>query len=185
MLNPLDNWEASIAEGKAAEAAIAITFFTHLGMYCEDNTKENVKNTDLRGNSLLEVKILRSPYPSAKSPAGLPPEEHLTLDHANIIDADPRVMILMVVDYTGAGLPTKGLFFTTIGKVQSLVAALPKRVYNRSTRSSKDKVKKIGISTRECGRIAFPGMTLPTTVDEILRAQKHPLSTVLHPPEFD
>lgn len=186
MHNPLDRWEASIKAGKAAEAAIAICFFTHMGMVCEDNTLENIKNTDLRGNSQLEIKILKSPYPSAVSPAGLPPEEHLTLDYKNVMeDYDPNITIWMVVDYTPVGIQTKGLYYIKAGAVQQLVKSIPGRVYSRSNRTTKDKSVKIGISTKECGRHAFPGMSLPGTVDEILRAQKHPPESFTTLPDID
>ena len=185
MTNPLDHWEASIRAGKAAEAAIAITFFSHLGMVCQDNTLENVKNTDLRGNSLLEVKILKSPYPAAKSPAGLSPEEHLTLDSINVESYAPHTLIVMVVDYTASGVQTKGLYYITAGQVQALVKSNPKLAYSRSSRTQKDKVAKIAISTKNCGRIAFPGMTLADSVEEVLRAQKHPMDSLVALSDID
>ena len=167
MSDPKNAWAASIKAGKAAEAAIAITFFTYLGMICEDNTREDVKATDLRGNAVIEVKHLCAPYPAAVSPAGLPPEEHITLDYANIMKADPRIMLTMPVDYTGKGIQTKGLYLLTVGAVQQIVRDNPGRVYTRSGRTSQDKVKKIGISTKECGRLAYPGMSLAGTVDAV------------------
>jgi len=175
MSNPLDRWEASIEAGKTAEAAIAITFYLHLGMVCEDNTKERLKNPDLRGNTCFDVKILKSPYPKEITPAGLKQGEHLTLDASNVEDYPDTTMLLMIVDYTGTGVQTKGLYYITAGRVKEILKLNHKRLYSRSQRSAKDKVRKIGISTKECGRIAFPGKTLAESVDEILAAQKHPL----------
>ena len=151
-------------------------------MSCVDNTLVNVKNPDLRGESLLDVKILKSPYPSSPTPAGLSAEEHLTLDYANVMgDYPPHTLLVLVVDYTAAGVQTKGLHFITAGQVQEIVKNNPKRVYSRSARSTKDKIKKVAISTKECGRIAFPSMTMASSVDEILKAQKHPLTTLTSP----
>ena len=182
MSNPLDRWEASIEAGKSAEAAILITFFQHLGLDLHDNTKDNVKNPDLRGECLLDSKILKSPYPAAKTPAGLEAGEHLTLDYINVMeDYPPNTMIVMTVDYTASGVPTKGLYFITAGRVREIVKQNPKRVYMRSNRTAKDKSKKIGISTKECGRIALPAMNMSASVDFIMAAQKHPLAEVVHP----
>lgn len=179
--NPLDRWEASIREGKAAEAALAISYYKHQGMICTDNTTENIKATDLRGNVLIEAKYLNSPYPREKTPAGLSNKEHLTLDYANVVSADPNIKVVLVVDYTNAGVPTKGHYYIRMGTVHEIIKNNPTRVYLRSSRSNLDKSKKVGISTKECGRDAFPGMTLSETVDEIVRNKVYNL--VVETPE--
>ena len=172
MSNPLDRWEASIEAGHSAEAAIILTFHQFLGISLYSNTKENVKNPDLRGEVLLEHKILKSSYPKPITPAGLPQAEHLTLDYSNVMNYPPNTMIVMTVDYTRDGLPTKGLYFITAGRVHEIIAQNPERIYLRSQRSAKDKSKKVGISTKECGRVAFPGMTMPESVEQVMAARK-------------
>lgn len=181
MGNPLDSWAASIEAGKAAEAAILITFYKYLGIRLEDNTKENHKNPDLRGEVLLDSKILRTAYPKDKTPAGLSSAEHLTLDYANLFDYPPETLLVMTVDYTGSGLPTKGIYLITAERARDIVNQHPNRIYTRSRRSASDKDKKVGISTRECARIAFPAMTLADSAEEVMLAQKHPLVKVVHP----
>ena len=185
MSNPLDRWEASIKAGKATEAAIAITFYTHLGMVCEDNTRERVKNPDLKGSCTLDAKLALSPYPSSPTPAGLTSAEHVTLDQSNLADYPADTTIWVVVDYTAAGIQTKGLYYIKAGVAREIIKNNPKRCYSRSSRTAKDKVAKCAISTREMGRHAFPGMTLSETADEVLRAQKHPLASLMQLADID
>lgn len=181
MANALDRWEASIKAGRTTEAAISLTFYKHLGWICEDNTQERVKNPDLRGTSVLEAKLALSPYPSSPTPAGLTSEEHITLDQSNLFDYADDTTIWVVVDYTGSGHKTKGLYYIKAADAKRIIRENPKRCYTRSARTAKDKVAKCALSTKEMGRMAFPGMTLSETADEVLRAQKHPLLPVAFP----
>jgi hypothetical protein len=185
MSNPLDRWEASIEAGNAAEAALILMFARHLGITLHPNAVDNPKNPDLRGEFLLDSKVLKSPYPSSPTPAGLTQEEHITLDYSNVMeDYPPDTVLAITVDYTGSGVQTKGFYLIPVFMVREIVKNNPNRVYSRSQRSSKDKSKKVAISTKECARLALPSMTLQETVAAILAAQKHPQPKVL-PADLD
>ena len=172
MSSPLNKWEASVVDGRLGELAVIHAFLANMGITLVDNAQEQHKNPDLAGKLLAEIKILKSPYPSSPTPSNLMRENHLTLDVSNVDDYPPETMIIMAVDYTEAGLHTKGLYYILAGMVQQLMDKQPKRIYSRSYRGDKDKTLKVGVSTRECGVITFPGRTMSQTVDLVLDRQE-------------
>ena len=114
------------------------------------------------------MKYLTTPYPPCKAtPSGLDFREHLTLDVSNINDYPNNTLLLLVVDYTKKDVPVKGIFIISSDRVKEIMAQTPGRVYKRSERTKSDKVLKVGISIRECGRIAFPSVNDHGSVDLI------------------
>jgi hypothetical protein len=167
----LNAWTPALAEGKRAEYAFGMLLLKHMGINVTPNNIENQRAVDFRGDFVGDVKFLRSPYPSSPTPAGLPREEHLTLDVANVDKYPDHTLIIMCVDYTSAGLETQGLYFITAGKVREIIAKNPKRVYKRSQRTQKDKVLKIGISSKQdAGQVRFPEMSAKMTAQAITTA---------------
>ena len=159
MASELNQWGAALSEGKLAEMAFATLMQKYMGIKVTRNNIENIKAEDCKCEFLADIKFLRSPYPSAKTPAGLDRDEHLTLDVANVDKYSDETTIVMIVDYTEAGVETEGFYFITAGEVRSIIQKHPERVYSRSARTSKDKVRKVGISTNEACQIRFGNMT--------------------------
>lgn len=168
MTSELNQWDKALAEGKLAEAAFGIMLFKHLGIKVSANNAVNVKAVDCACEFIADVKVLQSPYPSAKTPSGLDKDEHLTLDVANIDKYHEDTLLCMVVDYTKGGVETSGFYLITVRRVREIMKAHPERVYTRSARSSKDKSVKVGISTNECCQMRFGDMTGRETGDAFM-----------------
>ena len=166
-VNPLNTWALSKTLGESMEASFVRVMYEQIGVVATKANGVDKKNIDLRFDCASDVKYLLSPYPRNPTPAGLTPETHVTLDVANINKYPSDTIIWMVVDYRGAGVKTCGLFWTTAGKVQTLMELFPKRVYSRSARTFSDKVLKVAVSTEELASVLFPGMTATETVDAL------------------
>lgn len=181
--SPLNQWDLALTEGKLAELAFAILLEKHLGIRVSPNNTENVKAVDCRGEFLADVKILKSPYPSQKTPSGLDKSEHITLDVANVDKYADDVAIQMIVDYTAAGVQTAGWYWITAGRVREIMAKHPERVYSRSARTAKDKSVKVGISINESNQVRLGNMTGKETayafieLMEVLRDKNNRLKT--------
>lgn len=173
--NPLDRWEVSIEAGNAGENKVARILTDRLGWVVQRNNLEDPKAEDLLitipatcATFTLDVKWLSSPYPSSPTPARLHAAEHLTLDVSNVEKYPPGTVIMCVVDYTQAGekaQPTKGVFCITAGRVQTIMAHQPYRMYSRSQRTMKDKVRKVAVSIKECKVLCIDGLTQEQTAD--------------------
>ena len=159
MASELNRWEKSLPEGKLAEAAFALLMGRHMGINVVSNNTENIKAEDCRCDFIAEIKVLRSPYPRQRTPAGLDSSKHITLDQANIDKYHDNTLLALIVDYTEQGVDTEGLYCITAKQVRQIVKDNPDRVYSRSARTVKDKSVKIGISTDECAQIRFGNMT--------------------------
>lgn len=162
-----NSWSEAKAVGRSAEDALIRALAAHVGLDLIRNNAENVKALDARLDCLVDVKFLGTPYPSSPTPSGLRRDEHLTLDVANIEKYPDSTMLFMVVDYRASDVDTAGLFIISAGKVRAIMAQNPKRVYSRSSRSTKDKMRKIGISTEECAVLAFPALDQFDTVTAV------------------
>jgi hypothetical protein len=159
MASELNQWDKALSEGKLMEVAFAVLMKKHLGINVTPNNLENVKAVDNTCTFVSDLKFLRSPYPSQKTPAGLDREEHLTLDVANIDKYSDDTLLAMVVDYTESGVDTEGFYLIPVREVRAIMERDPKRVYTRSARTSKDKSVKVGISINEAAQIRFGGMS--------------------------
>jgi len=148
------------------------------GWDVQQNNDVNVRAVDLivtvpgKEPFHLEIKHLQAPYSdkSFRTPAGLKPREHLTVDIANLEKYPDETWIMCVVNYTQHPRypqPTKGVYVVSAKLMKDILARAPGREYNRSTRSTKDKVRKIGISIDDCRPLIFPGMTMAQTYDAI------------------
>ena len=166
--SPLNHWEAALDAGLHGEARALVLFNQHMGLLLEANNLEVVTAIDLHGEIHIDMKVLRRPYPSPISPAGLTAEEHVTLDFASINKYPDNLSIFCVVDYRPKH-PTAGVFYITAGRVKEILSEHPERKYSRSARGWKDKVLKVGISTQEMGQITLPGMTRSETAEAFLR----------------
>lgn len=110
------------------------------------NNDKNNTLPDLRiGSVEVEIKTAFTPYPKAITPSGLPCEEHITIDYANVLNYNDNLPIFILMAYD-----KPRLLFITAGEIKAIIKANPKRIYTRSPRSPKDKNKKIGIAASEC-----------------------------------
>lgn len=165
--NVLDFWGASQPAGRQLEQSVTSVLRQELGLLLQDNAADEHKNPDLKGEMYLDTKLILTPYPTEPTPSRLSRAEHLTLDMSCIEHYPEGTCILMVVDYTRSGVPTKGIFYITARRVAEIAAKDPHRIYNRSFRSNKDKSKKVGVSTHECGLLTLPGLDASESVDKI------------------
>lgn len=162
-----NSWKEAKSVGRSAEMALIQALSKHVGLDLIRNNAENVKAEDARLDCYVDVKFLETPYPSSPTPSGLSRNEHLTLDVANIEKYPDSTLLFMIVDYRASDVDTAGLYLISAGKVRSIMTENPKRLYSRSSRSLKDKIRKVGISTSECAVLAFPSCDHKETVSVV------------------
>lgn len=139
-------WKYSKGRGHAVEKYCVEDLFPSIGLKAERNNSQNKKAVDLLVEGIsVDVKTAFTAYPQPRTPAGLTSQEHLTLDHANVMKYNRNVLLLFLVRY---GEPK--VLIIPVGKVRDIMAKEPQRIYIRSMRSLKDKQKKVGIAISEC-----------------------------------
>lgn len=162
----LNAWRPALEQGQRTERGLAYWLHEWLGFNVQPANKENPRAVDMVAVVHIDSKDLQSPYPSEKTPSGLEAYEHVTLDVANVLEYDPDVCLWCMVDYTPK-YKTKGVFVIKAGAVQRIMKQHPERIYSRSSRTHKDKVRKVGVSIREMSQFSGPGMDRSQTVDTI------------------
>jgi len=148
----LNAWSRSRKVGERVEDVIREAL-NSVGHDLTKNNGEVKTEVDLASQecaaSRVEVKCAFTPYPSSPTPAKLQNTEHLTLDLANIEKYDDDVFIVFAVHYP----LTVGIYAIEVSKCKKIIQEQPHRVYMRSKRTGKDKMKKVGISLNECFEI--------------------------------
>jgi hypothetical protein len=147
MASKLNDWDYAKLLANNVELLVRLAI-NSIGFDYVRNNAEIRQAVDLaQANRRIEVKCAFTPYPRDPTPAGLAQAEHITLDHTNIVKYDDEVVLFIVV----ANYPERnGLFSITAGRCKAILAAHPERVYLRSKRTFKDKVKKVGFAISEC-----------------------------------
>jgi len=165
----LNVWNKSRRVGERVEDIVREAL-NAVGHSLNKNNDEVKTEVDLASanNARVEVKCAFTPYPSSPTPAKLSSKEHLTLDVANIDKYDDDVFIVFAIHYP----ETKGIYAIEVRKCKEIIRDNPRRVYLRSARTGKDKLKKVGISLAECFEVKVPRKFL-TRIAKVATSAEH------------